>query len=321
VFVIIKEINMTAKEMVFSYIIFLGFLVTLFFKFIRTFNNFFSVFILSLRGKYPIEAMLKNGTHIVLNNRAEMLTIILAQGYNCIEIDPINDVVNISLHHKVYNKSLITLCGLKLNINGYIEVFLEKEYDYLPVKDKIVIDIGANIADSSIYFALCGASKVIALEPFPKNYEMAKKNIALNNLSDKITLILAGCSGDLGFINSYQSPLPGNKDLIPLLRLEDILKENGIDHDDSVLKMDCEGYEYDILMSSKRESLRRFRHMQIEYHYGYKNLKEKLETCGFNVSVTRPRAFLLLSSQNTMLTRYQQRNWQHLGYLYAERNG
>jgi len=29
--------------------------------------------------------------------------------------------------------------------------------------------------------------------------------------------------------------------------------------------------------------------MMIEYHYGYKNLKEKLERSGFRISVTRPR--------------------------------
>jgi predicted RNA methylase len=48
-------------------------------------------------------------------------------------------------------------------------------YRFLRVEGKIVIDIGVNIADSSIYFALKGADKVIAIEPFPRNYETAKK--------------------------------------------------------------------------------------------------------------------------------------------------
>jgi transcription elongation factor Elf1 len=47
-------------------------------------------------------------------------------------------------------------------------IFYEKDYDFLPVKNRVVIDIGANIADSSIYFATTGAKKVIALEPFPE---------------------------------------------------------------------------------------------------------------------------------------------------------
>ncbi|MDQ3977179.1 MAG: FkbM family methyltransferase, partial [Thermoproteota archaeon] len=74
-------------------------------------------------------------------------------------------------------------------------IFYEKDYNFLPVKDRVVIDIGANIADSSIYFAMTGAKKVIALEPFPKNFEVAQKNITLNGFTDKIELLNAGCCG------------------------------------------------------------------------------------------------------------------------------
>ena len=51
-------------------------------------------------------------------------------------------------------------------------VFLYEEYQTLPVKDRIVIDIGGSIGDTAIYFALKGAKKVIALEPFLLNYEV-----------------------------------------------------------------------------------------------------------------------------------------------------
>ena len=53
-------------------------------------------------------------------------------------------------------------------------------------KPIIFWDVGANIGDSSIYFALKGAKKVIALEPLPANYEMAVKNIELNNFKNII---------------------------------------------------------------------------------------------------------------------------------------
>ena len=59
--------------------------------------------------------------------------------------------------------------------NGDIHtVFFNNEYADLDIKDKIVIDVGANIGDSSIYFALRGAKKVIAIEPFPENFDLAK---------------------------------------------------------------------------------------------------------------------------------------------------
>ena len=68
-------------------------------------------------------------------------------------------------------------------------VFVKQEYSRLPVKDRVVVDIGANIGDSSIYLALRGAKKVIGLEPFPKNFQIAKQNIATNRLEDTVILV------------------------------------------------------------------------------------------------------------------------------------
>ena len=55
-----------------------------------------------------------------------------------------------------------------------------------------MIDIGANIGDSPIYFALNNAKNVIALEPYPYSYNSALKNIKKNNIDDKIILLNAG---------------------------------------------------------------------------------------------------------------------------------
>jgi FkbM family methyltransferase len=41
---------------------------------------------------------------------------------------------------------------------------------------------------------LRGAEKVIGIEPLPRNYQIAQKNIELNKLSNTITLHLAGCT-------------------------------------------------------------------------------------------------------------------------------
>ena len=72
--------------------------------------------------------------------------------------------------------------GLKFlgtEINGELpEVFGQEDYANLNYKDETVVDIGANIGDSSIYFAVMGAKRVIAIEPFP----------SLTNLSSEIIL-------------------------------------------------------------------------------------------------------------------------------------
>ena len=46
----------------------------------------------------------------------------------------------------------------------------------LPVRGKTVIDIGANIGDTPIYFHITWSKhRVIGIEPFPKNYELGSK--------------------------------------------------------------------------------------------------------------------------------------------------
>jgi hypothetical protein len=78
------------------------------------------------------------------------------------------------------------LLGWRYNDNGFwelgnvkikrpsttvIEIFNYKQYDRLKhVEGNIVVDIGAGVGDSVIYFILRGASRVIALEPNRKYY-------------------------------------------------------------------------------------------------------------------------------------------------------
>ena len=58
--------------------------------------------------------------------------------------------------------------------------------------------------------------------------------------------------------------------------------------DSAILKMDCEGCEYNII-KEERNVLRKFKRIQIEYHYGPEELVDKLEDCGFDVKFTRPK--------------------------------
>jgi FkbM family methyltransferase len=143
---------------------------------------------------------------------------------------------------------------------------------------------------------------------------MAKKNIELNNVPNKVTLLLAGCAASHGYItidpdhiSSITSTLVGFKKgiRVPLLTLDNILSQYNISSKDVILKMDCEGCEYEVILSAYEGTLQKFSHIQIEYHNGYIQLKEKLEKSGFKVSFTRP------------MWNYRK---QHMGYIYAKRN-
>jgi hypothetical protein len=48
-----------------------------------------------------------------------------------------------------------------------LEVFDYGEYEPLGVEGRVVVDVGAFVGDSTIYFALKGADRVITVEPYP----------------------------------------------------------------------------------------------------------------------------------------------------------
>ncbi len=294
--------------------------ISTFLTYRKLYLNYIRVIICVSNEKYPINAVLRNGTVVTLRNYLEVQ--VFDGRLKKFKCDIANDLVTLA-KHSFGNENTITIYGGVSN-GDMKGIFVDGVYQKLPVKNKTVIDIGVNIADSSIYFALRGATKIIGLEPSPKNYEVADKNINSNNLNN-ISLLLAGCSNHRGEIkidvDSYNESgiLFTLKDLksgvkVSLLTLEDILNENNLGSDGSIiLKMDCEGCEYEGILFANKSTLQRFSHILIEYHHGYKDLEEKLRRSGFRVSVTRPK----------LNSRLHERDGRKLifavGYIYAER--
>jgi len=252
----------------------------------RTFKNFPHVYLNVFRNNFPIKAVLKNDDIITLYSRFDSGAI----SCNFKDYFYWDDEI---LHITNPNLPEVKFFGAKKNGDIHT-VFFNEEYSVLDIKDKIVVDIGTNIGDSAIYFAIKGAKKVIALEPFPENFELARKNIDLNNLTDKIELIQAGCSSKSGKIKidptvtgpcSILSEVTSGME-IPLLSLEDIVKTYDIDF--GILKMDCEGCERDVILNSPNKTLEKFSQLAIEYHYGYRDLLKKLTELNFFSDVDRP---------------------------------
>jgi len=59
------------------------------------------------------------------------------------------------------------------------------------LKGRDVIDVGASVGDSALYFVLNGARKVIAIEPLPNVAKCAEENLKLNGVTDEVKLINA----------------------------------------------------------------------------------------------------------------------------------
>jgi FkbM family methyltransferase len=154
------------------------------------------------------------------------------------------------------------------------EVFDYGRYKSLNVKDRVVVDVGAFVGDSAIYFALKGARKVIAIEPHPEAYGEMLENIRLNKLEDVIVPINAGLASRHGRIRiesvdiertaiSYHRPRKCGGEITALC-LAELISKYGVDSN-VVLKLDCEGCEYDIVLNDY-EHVKLFDEIILEYH-------------------------------------------------------
>jgi len=214
-------------------------------------------------------------------------------------------------------EAFLSKFNLDFSDPDFYEVFVEEPYRNVDVEGKVVIDVGAFVGDSPIYFALRGAKHVHAFEPFPSHYELALNNIKRLKLEDRITLHRAGigCTRSTAIIT--KSGVEGVREIgapqeggVPteVITLEDAARLAG--GSDMVLKVDCEGCEYGALLCSDSATLRRFSYIAIEYHYGYKNIVERLEKEGFSVEYTRPALAYLPGLSNPL---------QIVGYIFARR--
>lgn len=158
-----------------------------------------------------------------------------------------------------------------------LEIFDGKIYERLNVDNRVVVDVGAYIGDSTVYFALKGAKKVIAVEPHPVAYKELLENIKLNHLEDIVISINAALSTKPGVIciegvdvedtaRAYHK-LHGQglcTLAVQAITLGEILSKY-TDSNDVVLKMDCEGCEYDVILNDY-DHVKMFKEVMLEYH-------------------------------------------------------
>jgi FkbM family methyltransferase len=145
--------------------------------------------------------------------------------------------------------------------------------------DKI-IDIGANIGVFAVFAATSAPDvTVYSYEPFPGNIEWLRRNIEQSGLSN-VRVIEQAVAAE-----SCQRTLHVNPDSwivhslvreegsaaqdisVNCVSLDQVFENNRIESCD-LLKLDCEGSEYEILMGCRPETLRRIKRVVGEYHEG-----------------------------------------------------
>lgn len=140
----------------------------------------------------------------------------------------------------------------------------------------VVLDVGGHIGIFAIYLALRFPDLVIhSLEPFPSNYELFARNLELNQVGN-VTLHPIAISGDGRELRLVANPTNSGAATcnsttlsyrptgpIPSMTLDSVFEKLGIAQC-KLLKLDCEGMEYESLLSM--QVWPRIDYLRAEFH-------------------------------------------------------
>lgn len=149
------------------------------------------------------------------------------------------------------------IIGYSLELYGE---YSQKEVDFLTAlltEDTIVYDVGANIGYHSVAFA-SKKSKVFSFEPQPMSYKLLEMNTENMNNVQLFNIALGNTNGEI-YVSEYDPTKKENYGTsfvtteetsiqVPIKKLDDL----DIPLPD-VIKMDVEGYEYDVLLGCENK--------------------------------------------------------------------
>jgi hypothetical protein len=141
------------------------------------------------------------------------------------------------------------------------EIYLMEVYGKPDLTSKVVVDVGAAIGDSALFFKKCRARAVYGYELDEARVRIAEKNIEMNGMSDSVVVY--------------------NKKAT----IEELHQLMRTINDPIFLKLDCEGCEYDII---PKLDMSKVTDVVMEYHMKPEPLMEALARAGFlNISLDR----------------------------------
>lgn len=187
------------------------------------------------------------------------------------------------------------------------EVFVTNDYNFIINEKSVVIDIGANIGISSLFFSrLNSVDAIYAFEPVLDTFNQAQYNFELNKSIHKVKHIknvglgennrkeiflynkqTKGNTGVRGILSPSYARNTTNEEVEVQINeatyeIEQIIRQSA--NKKIIVKMDCEGAEYEILGNLKKETLDKIHILILEWHdKGAKELEELLLASGFIV--------------------------------------
>ncbi len=205
-------------------------------------------------------------------------------------------------------------------LNDVYDLELRREDRQSSTRWGTVVDVGAHVGLFAVRAARL-AERVICCEPIEENRQLLEKNLASSGTANVVITpyAIGGHDGETEIHRSVNQAghslfklLSGDgtkSNSVPIRRLETLCQEQGIDRID-LLKLDCEGAEYPILLSASDELLGRIDRIVLEYHdmgedrgeHKIESLVDRLVSVGFRTTVVasrrnRQRGTLVASSQ------------------------
>ncbi len=276
---------------------------TFFFKSVLRYKNVFFAYALLPYfrrmpvAKYKYIKSLKKNLHLFANDGELLQKLMLCNYINTKELGSKNPHIEVQ-----YNNQ-----NIKINIKTYDsikvaeEIFIKFLYNFNSIEEMVVCDVGMNIGVASFP----NIKKVYGFEPFPATFNLAEENFKLNqDISSKIIYHNYGlgktnsllnvqlpANGHLGGTTStfFYDHLPkhgANKTITVTIKeaanvIQKIRSENP--NHKIVLKLDCEGAEYDIIDNlCDIGIIDTISSIFMEYHFkGKQSLVTKLSERGF----------------------------------------
>lgn len=183
------------------------------------------------------------------------------------------------------------------DLKTFWQVYLHRCYSVCKT-DRNIIDAGANIGLFVLYAARqAPTATILAIEPFPATFERLVRAVREHGLSNRVQCLNSALCGSEGLRVMKQTNQPS--------QMQRVAKENveggipvtartlssiidGVKDEIDLLKVDIEGSEYEVLLNTANDHLRRVRRMVLEYHgdvepYTRAQLFSYLAAAGFGV--------------------------------------
>lgn len=224
-----------------------------------------------------------------------------------------------------YPYSLRLRTGEQLSLREHTDtivfwlVFARRHYP-VSASHRVILDIGANIGIFTLYAAReAPEARIVAVEPFPDTFRRLQESMEVNGLSGRVTMLNCAVTGAAsqqtmdsadGIPSQYRrihSPVTAtlnaehrgpaaarperNGVTIRTETLDYVLDQGGVAEADLV-KMNIHGSEYEVLLGTDANVLKRCRQIAVQYHnmppetgLGKQKIFVRLGSLGFHLTL------------------------------------